>query len=395
MLAPSCTSRVPRHHARLIFTTIFASVLLVAPAAARTGLKPEAIMLSAMDFPEGKPIFSGSAEKDRVAQRWAEAVAVGPFVPIHESVNREKGWIVRWTASHPRPVPEVAVQRMAKLQGTDNAGDYYDVWIKSSSEPQADATQRPSGTGAYRLVIRCMPATVVQAASIFWHSSDGSGVPSSVFADYNYPQVSVGPEVAEHGYLQAAYMHVCSGRPEAAAMQQRSDLFKLAQVQAAAAAAAVNRGEKLAPARLRMFGSNGSMARLTKRSACAGGANEVTVSDPLLQQFASLGGLRTVSNVSLEMPQTKASRSEQGTSGWKGFYQEHEVPSGEPTTITLGMLGCAPMAASFIPVPGEDYESSIELDTSSNRCLLTVGKIATDSSLHPVAVTKASWCPNQ
>lgn len=71
------------------------------------------------------------------------------------------------------------------------------------------------------------------------------------------------------------------------------------------------------------------------------------------------------------------------------------MPSGEPTTITLGMLGCAAMSASFIPVPGEDYQSSMELDTGNNRCLLTAGKIATHGSLHPVAVTKASWCPSQ
>lgn len=312
MLTP-CTSPARRHNARLIFTTIFASVLVITPAAARTGLKPEGSMLSAMDFPEGRPLFLGNAEKDRVAQRCAEAIKVSPFMPIHETVNREKGWIVRWTASQPRPVPEVAVQRMAKLQGTDNAGDYYDFWIKSSSEPQAGATQKPAGTSAYRLVIRCMLAAVVRAASIFWSSLDGSGVPS-IYAYYNDPQVHVGSEITEYGYLQAAYMHGCSGHPEAAAMQQRSDLFKLAQVQAAVDAAAVNR-EKLTPARLRMFGANGVTARLTKRSTCAGGVNEVTVSDPLLQQFASLGGLRTVSNVSLETPQTEASRSEQRISG--------------------------------------------------------------------------------
>jgi len=147
------------------------------------------------------------------------------------------------------------------------------------------------------------------------------------------------------------------------------------------------------PARLRLFGANGKAAWIHRGSACVGGNDTIHVSGGLGTSFQSLLG--TTSNVSIGMPSTKNLEAfgSGGSIGTKQFYQEHEIPGARPTTISLNSEGCKTINATFVPVPGADYEATLRRTETGQMCMLQIHKIAADASVRTVRVQSAPECP--
>ncbi|MBV8046768.1 MAG: hypothetical protein JO171_06430 [Paludibacterium sp.] len=157
-------------------------------------------------------------------------------------------------------------------------------------------------------------------------------------------------------------------------------------------------------ARIRVFGHNGVGLNFYRNSTCYqqgffGLTGGESVSGRLGASFASFLG--TATNSTIGMPETNSTihlhdRDEVLS---KMFYREFEVAPGEPLTVAaeLGLPGvtCSPLAVTFKPAAGKDYE--FELLWQGKSCLLVASELVGETSpatLQPLRdYVRASKCP--
>lgn len=147
------------------------------------------------------------------------------------------------------------------------------------------------------------------------------------------------------------------------------------------------------PSRLRVFAVNGGAAFLHKGAACYSDDTELMVGGGLANSFKSLTG--TASNLSIGMPETERSRQVQA-GGWnmgnQWYYQEHELPPAEVSTLRLTVGNCQWVSAAFMPVPGVDYEAHLVAEPQLKRCVMTINRILPAGDLKPVPLLPAKKC---
>ncbi|OWQ84577.1 hypothetical protein CDN98_18925 [Roseateles terrae] len=191
---------------------------------------------------------------------------------------------------------------------------------------------------------------------------------------------------------------------------ERAALFQSSETTAAAEAAAVaaamerlkalqqdptvfdDKGEPR-PARVRLYGVNGGAAMLHKGAACYSDDTELRVAGGLANAFKSLTG--TTTNLTIGMPATERSR-EVDKGGWnmgnQWYYQEHEIPAAELTTVRVSNGACQMVSAAFMAVPGVDYEARMVLEADRKRCIMTMNRILPGGELKAVPILPAKAC---
>ncbi|WP_410498657.1 hypothetical protein [Chitinibacter sp. S2-10] len=170
--------------------------------------------------------------------------------------------------------------------------------------------------------------------------------------------------------------------------------------------------------RIRMYGQNGALALIFPGLSCtksAWGKEGIHVSGGMGQAFSSFIG--AVDNLSLGMPETEVSKNVSRKDGIlsKAYYQEHEIPAGQITSLALGFQdvsafhrstahgitttysssspGCS-SDISFIPEAGADYEVGFTMQ--GRRCYVEIFKLTktdTETDMTPVPIQKAKPCP--
>lgn len=379
------------------------------------------------DFPEGAPFFG----VDKAARaRFIERLRALPPDAFRELPPKDDS-TVRFAVTDAVEVP-VAVREAAGAKEV-----WYEQWTRQTFAPKDG---KPSSNHYDRTLFRCQPASYIPIGIMF--DTTGKDGQPSLFADVEYLKVQMRTIDPMRVPIPLAdnYRKLCGtqldDKRDQALKDDADDLRKifkarLVTLQAADrisreasaanapadAASAPSGGAaalidlmgltpdmlqpdpelvtpegRIRPARLRLFGANGKGAWIHRGSACVGGNDTIHVSGGLGTSFQSLMG--TTSNLSIGMPSTKNLEAF-GTGGMIGtrrFYQEHTIPGAEPTTISLNNDGCKTINASFIPVPGADYEATLQRTETGQMCMLQIYKIAADSTVRPVRLTSAPEC---
>lgn len=147
------------------------------------------------------------------------------------------------------------------------------------------------------------------------------------------------------------------------------------------------------PARVRLYGVNGGGAYLHKGAACYSDDTALRVAGGVADALKSLTG--TTSNLTIGMPATERSR-QVDKGGWnmgnQWYYQEHEVPAAEISTVRVSYGNCPMMSAAFMAVPGADYEARLVVEADRKVCVMTLNRIRPDGDLKPIPILRANAC---
>lgn len=415
------------------FIALFAALSTPAQAAAAN---TEGQIVTRWDFPDGLPFLGADSKMEsRIVQRWNEAVARGGFEPVGEPQVTPKGERQTYLLSPNQPVPASAMPR-----GMENEA-WQEFWVRTVAAPAEGGAQKSYGS---RYIIRCKPLAVINLGTVFFNNPDSTGEPSKAYAFYRHPMDVTTLQTKFSGH-QFAVDRTCSKEIADATeertnanmrdlMERLEDMQKIMAVRlrkamppGAAASASASASTSTSPsapvsgdaaepvpagllalmqdptlfdeqgqprpARIRLFGANGGGAYLHKGVACYSDDTEIQVAGGLASSFKSLIG--ATSNLSIGMPPTELSRGVEG-GGWnmgaKWFYQEHQIPAGEPTTVRIGTPACQMTSGTFIAIPGVDYEAKNVRSTEKGRCMMTVNRILANGELKPVPIVAASRC---
>lgn len=78
--------------------------------------------------------------------------------------------------------------------------------------------------------------------------------------------------------------------------------------------------------------------------------------------------------------------------GNQWYYQEHEVPAAEISTVRVSYGNCPMMSAAFMAVPGADYEARLVVEADRKVCVMTLNRIRPDGDLKPIPILRANAC---
>lgn len=153
------------------------------------------------------------------------------------------------------------------------------------------------------------------------------------------------------------------------------------------------------PARIRLFGQNGTTIKLYKNTSCS----QINMNDPIWvsgglgSSFMSF--LHLASNESIGMPETENTREIAKRDGYlsKAYYKEYELAAGTPVVVELSAVAvesnwyCPGADLNFLAEPGANYEVVQNAQLySGGRCVRRINKINPDGSLTPA---HTSICP--
>lgn len=154
------------------------------------------------------------------------------------------------------------------------------------------------------------------------------------------------------------------------------------------------------PARLRLFGQNGIGVMFYRNSTCykmgfLGPYGGESVSGGLVDAFSSFIG--KANNTVIGMPETVNTKMQNEKDGIlsKAYYKEYTVKPDESLTIFTALgdasgFHCGPIAFSFTPKAGADYEGFLEVNWKEKICRFNLNEIVkSDQSTDLVSVNTA------
>lgn len=149
------------------------------PLQAREPITDESTIIRNMDFPSGKPLFSGSGlEKQRTIELWTKAKEEREFKLFRTGLVPNK-----------HKTTEAYMSTLKVIEGHE---DWVEAWEKSIVHYDDGAIPENHDkveSSVFRYMFNCQRGKIVLIANLFFTTTDATGEPEKIFPWYKNPMI--------------------------------------------------------------------------------------------------------------------------------------------------------------------------------------------------------------